>query len=204
MKSRYAVFFLSLVLALALAVPALGGPTNPVATISASAKKIANRALNAAKAAQSTANSALSNANSAQNTATSAQNAAKTAQSTATSALNSAKTAQGTANEAKTSAAEAKTAAANAQATANSKFGSTFSEFGEESGVNTTSGVGFAFCPSGSQATGGGYQTFGTGNKEVVPVIDTAYGDAWLAVLNRIPGQADSWSVQAMVVCAKP
>ena len=45
MKSRYTVLFLSLVLALALAVPALGGPTNPIASISASVKSTANKAL---------------------------------------------------------------------------------------------------------------------------------------------------------------
>ena len=39
MSKRYTVLGLSVVLALALAVPALGGPTNPIASISASAKK---------------------------------------------------------------------------------------------------------------------------------------------------------------------
>jgi hypothetical protein len=204
MKSRYAVLFLSMVLALALAVPALGGPTNPVATISASVKKTANKALKTAKAAQTTANSALSAATSAQSTANSASSAAKNAQNTANAANTAAKNAQTSANGAKAAADAAKAAADAAQATANSKFGTTFSEFGEETGPHTTSGAAFAFCPSGSKATGGGYQTFGTGNKEVVPVIDTSYGDAWLAVLDRIPGQADSWNVQAMVVCAKP
>lgn len=197
MKSRYAVFFLSLVLALSLAVPALGGPTNPVANVSASVKKTANKALKIAKAAQSTANSALSAATSAQSTANSANSTAKNAQTTANAANAAAKNAQ-------TSANAAKAAADAAQATANSKFGTTFSEFGEETGPHTVSGAAFAFCPSGSKATGGGYQTFGTGNNEVVPVIDTSYGDAWLADLERIPGQADSWNVQAMVVCAKP
>ena len=197
MKSRYAVLFLSLVLALALAVPALGGPTNPLATISTGVKATANKALKTAKAAKSTANSALAAASSAQSTANSASSAAKNAQTTANAANTAAKNAQTTANAAK-AAAEA------AQTTANSKFGTTFSEFGEESGPHTTTGVAFAFCPSGSKATGGGYQTFGTGDNEVVPVIDTSYGDAWLADLQRIPGQADSWSVQAVVVCAKP
>jgi trimeric autotransporter adhesin len=204
MKRRYAVLFLSLVLALALAVPALGGPSNPVANISASAKSTATKALKKAKAAQSTANTALTNAAGAQSTANSAQSSANTALKEAKLAQTNAGTASKEAKSAQTTANEAKTAAANAQATANSKFGTTESTFGEETGPHTTSGAAFAFCPAGSKATGGGYQTFGAGNAEVVPVIDTSYGDAWLAVLDRIPGQTDSWSVQAMVVCAKP
>jgi hypothetical protein len=51
---------------LALAVPALGGPSNPIASVSASVKQTATKALKKAKAAQKTANSALSAANSAQ------------------------------------------------------------------------------------------------------------------------------------------
>jgi len=55
MKKRYTVLGLSLVLALALAVPALGGPSNPIASVSASVKSIANKALKKAKAAQTAA-----------------------------------------------------------------------------------------------------------------------------------------------------
>lgn len=190
MKSRYAVFFLSLVLAIALAVPAFGGPTNPVATLSASVKSIALKALKKAKAAQSTANSALSAASSAQNTANSAEKNAKNAASTAGAALTAAKTAQ--------------TAAEAAQATANSKLGSTFTEFGLGSGTKTTVGADLVACPAGSTVTGGGYTTSGTGANEVVPIFTAAYGNAWLADLERIPGQADSWSVTASVTCAKP
>lgn len=197
MKSRYAVLFLSLVLALALAVPALGGPTNPLATISASVKATANKALKTAKAAKSTANSALSAANSAQSTANSASSAAKNAQTTANAANAAAKNAQ-------TSATAAKNAADAAQATANSKFGNTFSEFSPTEGPNTTSGFGLVSCPAGSQVTGGGFETSGTGANEVVPIFNSSYGDAWLADLERIPGQADSWSVRAVVVCAQP
>jgi membrane protein involved in colicin uptake len=197
MKGRYAVFFLSLVLAIALAVPALGGPTNPVATLSAGAKSIALKALKKAKAAQSTANSALSAANTAQDTANSAEKNAKNAASTAATALTTAKTAQ-------TKAEAAAAAAAAAQATANSKFGSTLTEFSEASGPNTTFGLALAECPAGSSVTGGGYTTSGTGANEAVPVFTAAYGNAWLADLERIPGQADSWSVTASVTCAKP
>lgn len=197
MKGRYAVFFLSLVLAIALAVPALGGPTNPVATLSASAKSIALKALKKAKAAQNTANSALSAANSAQNTANSAEKNAKSASGAAASASNAAASAL-------TAAKNAQTAAEAAQATANSKFGNTFTEFGIGSGTKTTVGADLVECPAGSQVTGGGYTTSGTGANEVVPIFTAAYGDAWLADLERIPGQADSWEVIASVTCAEP
>ncbi|HET7509963.1 MAG TPA: hypothetical protein VFJ65_06915, partial [Solirubrobacterales bacterium] len=72
MSKRYAVLGLSIFLALALAVPALGGPANPVANISASAKSIANKALKKAKAAQQTANAANSAAAAANSAASSA------------------------------------------------------------------------------------------------------------------------------------
>lgn len=211
MKSRYLVLGLSLVLALALAVPALGGPTNPLASISATVKQTANKALKKAKAAQQTANSALATANTANNTAdtaskaaTSASNAAKAAQTTANTAQTAAKNAQTTADTAKTAAATAQTAANNAQATANSKFGDTVTEFGETSGPNAATGSAAVSCPGSSQVTGGGFITSGTGNNEIVPTLDTSYGDAWLVAMDRIPGGANTWSVQAVVVCAQP
>jgi trimeric autotransporter adhesin len=178
------------VLALSLAVPALGGPSNPIASISASVKQTANKALKKAKNAQATANSALAAAGAAQATANSASAAAKKAQTTADAA-------QSTANA-------AKTAAATAQSTANSKLGKTFSEFGTTEGPNTTSGFGIVGCPAGSQITGGGYETSGTGSNEVVPIFNSSYGNAWLTALSRIPGQADTWSVRVVAVCAKP
>jgi membrane protein involved in colicin uptake len=210
MKSRYLVLFLSVVLALALAVPALGGPTNPIASISATVKQTATKALKIAKSAkkiansaQSTANSAQSTANSAQSTANSASTAAKNAQTTANSASTAAKNAQTTANTAVSAAAAAKAAADAAQATANTKLGETFTEFGSGSGTKTTSGSDFAECPGNSEVTGGGFEVSGTGANEVVPTFAASYGDAWLTVLQRIPGQADSWSVRASVVCAQ-
>jgi trimeric autotransporter adhesin len=204
MKSRYMVFFLSLVLALALAVPALGGPTNPIASISATVKQTANKALNKAKAAQKTANAAQSAANSAQSTADAAQKTANSAQSTAKAAQSTANAAQTAVKTAQSTADSAKTAAAAAQATANSKLGDTFTEFGSGSGTKTTTGLDLVACPAGSQVTGGGYSVGGAGTNEVVPVYTASYGDAWLASLERIPGGANTWSVQAIVVCAKP
>ena len=190
MKSRYVVLSLSVVLALALAVPALGGPTNPLASISASVKQTANKALKKAKNAQTTANSALAVAGAAQSDATKAGTSAKNAQTTANTAL--------------TTANSAKTAAAAAQTTANSKLKTTFSEFGPTEGPNTTSGFSIVGCPTGSQLTGGGYETSGTGFNQVVATFNSSYGNAWLAALARIPGQASTWNVRAVAVCAKP
>jgi membrane protein involved in colicin uptake len=203
MKRRYIVLSLSLVLALALAVPALGGPSNPIASTSASVKQIAVKALKKAKVAQKTANTALGVANSAQGAANDAkgdvnkvQKEVKTAQTTADAAKGAAATAQ--------SAADAAKAAADAaQATANTKLGETFTEFGDGSGNSTTSGLDFVECPGDSEVTGGGYTTGGTGANQAVPVFTAAYGDAWLASLERIPGQAGTWSVQAIVTCAQ-
>ena len=204
MKSRYVVLFLSLVLALALAVPALGGPSNPIASISATVKQTANKALKKAKAAQNTANSALSAAGAAQKDASSAEKTAKAAQTAANTAQATANTAKTTADGAKTTADAAKAAADAAQATANSKFGNTFTEFGSGSGSSTTNGTDIVECPGTSQVTGGGYSVGGTGTNEVVPIFTAAYGDAWLASLERIPGGTNTWSVQAIVTCAKP
>lgn len=197
MKSRYVVLSLSVVLALALAVPALGGPTNPLASLSASVKQTANKALKKAKNAQATANSALAVAGAAQADAGKALSAANSANTAAKKAQTTADAAQSTANS-------AKTAAAAAQATANSKLGTTTSVFGSTEGPNTTSGFGVTGCPSGSQLTGGGYETSGVGANEVVPIFNSSYGNAWLTALERIPGQADSWSVRVIAICAKP
>jgi len=203
MKRRYIVLSLSLVLALALAVPALGGPSNPIASISASVKQTANKALKKAKAAQNTANTALSTANGAQNAAGKAQTTADNAQKAANAAQGTANTAQSTANGAKKAAEEAQAAANAAQATANSKLGETFTEFGPFDGPNTTSGVAIAECEGESEVTGGGYETSGEGTSEIVPFYTAAYGDAWLAGLNRIPGGTKTWSVRAIVTCAE-
>jgi hypothetical protein len=203
MKRRYTVLFLSLVLALALAVPALGGPNNPIASISATVKQTATKALKKANAAQKTANTAQSTANSALGAANKAQLTADGAQKAATAAQGTANTAQATANAAKTAADAAKAAADAAQATADTKLGETFSEFGNTDAGNTTNGSSIAECPGASEVTGGGYETAGDGANEAVPIFTAAYGDAWLAGLERIPGGTNTWSVRAIVTCAQ-
>lgn len=210
MKSRYVVLFLAVVLALALAVPALGGPTNPLSSISASVKQTANKALKQSKKALQKAKTAQSTAEAAQSSANSANTAAKNAQTTATAAAAAAKNAQTTADAANTaaknaqgSADAAKAAADAAQATANKKLGETFSEFGEFT-AGTTSAASVVNCPTGSEVTGGGFTTSGAGTNEIVPTFNSSYGDAWAVSMERIPGGSKTWSVQAVVVCAKP
>jgi membrane protein involved in colicin uptake len=211
MKSRYVVLSLSLVFALALAVPALGGPTNPIASLSATVKQTANKALKKAKTAQTTANSALSAAGAAQSSADAAQKsantanaAAKTAQTTGTGAQTTASAASSAAKNAQTAADAAKAAAAAAQTTANGKFGNTTTIFGESSAnTNTTSKSDIVNCPSPQQITGGGFEATGTGGNDVVPTFNTSYGDAWAVVLERVTGApANTWGIRVTAICA--
>ena len=198
LRRRYFVLGLSVVLTIALAVPALGGPSNPVASISASAKSIAYKALRranaanrAAKKAQTTANTALSTANTAQSTAVGAQASANTAQSTAVGA--------------KTAADNAQTSANAAQATANSKFGTTAETFGTATANNNTSPKSnLAGCPSGSSLTGGGYNVGGTDPNQVTVTLSESYINSWDVQARAISGFTPTWSLVAAAQCASP
>jgi hypothetical protein len=79
MKNRYLALGLAIVLALALAIPALGGSSDPTATVSASAKTIAKKAKKKARKAKQIAKSAKNSADAAQTTANVAQAAAEAA-----------------------------------------------------------------------------------------------------------------------------
>jgi hypothetical protein len=213
MRKRYVVLGLSAFLALALSVPALGGPTNPVASISASVKSIANKALKKAKAAQATANSALAAANGAQTTANNAL-------SKANSASTEAKAAQKTANEAKTIGTEAKTIGTEAKTTANTALTKANTALTTaESKLRTTEFVAGAVttedtstpkstaveCPAGTQVTGGTFAIGGESNK-VTPTAQSGafYGPGWLVTARAISGFTPTWSLQAIAVCARP
>ena len=183
MKRRYAALGMSSVLAIALAVPAFGGPSNPVATGAASAKKTAKKALAAATAAQSTATSAQSTANGAQTTASGAQ---------------------ATANQALTAAQAAQTTATNALNAANSKLaGTNPSVVGPGSGSGSgASQTDTASCPAQFEITGGGFFTGGDGSNDVTPQFNAAYGDAWIATIEEIGGgTAENHAVTATAVC---
>ena len=226
MKKRYAVLGLSVVLALALAVPALGGPTNPIASISKSTKaiakkalkkankaqKTANNALNAANSASSTANSASSTANSASSAASKAQKAAEGAQSTADGAQNSANGAQNSANGAQSSADGAKAAADAAQASANSAkstadaaLAAANSKMSGEEHFEGEEGLtlSVAGCQNGKVPTGGGYIVTGANNNAATVTESTQYLNGWLVIADQIEGTSGaSWGVVATVDCA--
>jgi hypothetical protein len=183
MNRRYLVFGLSAFLALSLAVPALGGPSSPIATISGSAKKVAKKALRAATAAQDTANQALSTANSANTLANTANTAAKAAQ---------------------TSANNAQTSADAANANANTRFNDTTTFNGTPTADDNTDPKSAAStCPSGQHVTGGGYDIGGTDNDDEAVVTESTYGDEWFVQAQQIQGSTPgNWSLTARAVCA--
>jgi hypothetical protein len=194
MSKRYAILGLSVFLALALAVPALGGPSNPIASVSASAKKIANKALKAAKSAQNTANTANSTANTA-------LNEAKKAQTTGANA-------QGTANSAKSIAEAAKAAAAAAEANANSRVKGVNEFFGKSTAENTeTTKSTSAHCENeeAEEVTGGGFSVFGSGSNQVTIIhsepVFPIYGRGWFVEGKAISG-TPTWELQAVTFCA--
>lgn len=205
MKKRYTILGLSIFLALALAVPALGGPSNPVASVSASVKSIANKALKKAKAAQGAAESAQSTANSASNAASDAQKDANAAQKTANTAQGTATTALSTANTAKTNAATAQTAALGAKAAADNALNVANSKMSGEVQVEGPKGttVAVAACPAGKVVTGGGFIVTGTDNDAATVTESTQYGTSWLVIADQIEGTTgNTWGTVATVNCA--
>ncbi len=185
MNKRYIVLGLSAFLALALAVPALGGPSNPIAGSAANAKKTAKKALKKAKSAQNSADSAQSSANKAQSTADDAATAASGAQ---------------------TSADNAQAAATAAQATADSKFGNTTFRVSDVSVENNSTKTATSPCNSGEKPTGGGFNIGGGAPQDATASFSGSplYGGGWSATAREIDGQAGTWTLQATAVCASP
>jgi hypothetical protein len=207
MKKRYTVLGLSLVLALALAVPALGGPSNPIASVSASVKSIANKALKKAKAAQTAANSAQATANSASSAAAGASKDASAAQKTANTAQGSASTALTTANQAKTAAATAQTTANAAKAAADNALNVANSKMSGEQFVSgeTSEGSGASVgCPAGKTPTGGGFVLGGAEPNAATVTSSSQYLNGWLVSSQQIKGVAGSpsWTTAATIMCA--
>jgi multidrug efflux pump subunit AcrA (membrane-fusion protein) len=203
MSKRYAVLGLSAFLALALAVPAFGGPSNPIAGASASVKSIANKALKKAKAAQNTANGANATANAALSEAKTARDEAKKAQTTANGAQTTANTAKSTADAAKSTADAASAAAAQAEANANTRIKDSTQVVGESSGEsNTASKFASAGCGSGQPVLGGGFSVGGENNKVTVTQSEEQlYGGGWFVAAQAIAGQAPTWSITAIAIC---
>jgi hypothetical protein len=194
MKRRYAVLGLSVFLALALAVPALGGPSNPVASISASAKSIAKKALKKANAAQSTANSA-------QNTANTALTEAKKGVSAAAAAQTSANNAQASADGAKKLAEEAGAAAAAANANAENRIESAVQRSDSIAANTETSKGKSATCLSGETTLGGGFFVGGANTNISVDASERAiYVNGWFVSAHAISG-TPSWSLTTYVMC---
>ncbi|MCW2987362.1 MAG: hypothetical protein JWM24_300 [Solirubrobacterales bacterium] len=212
MNRRYAILGLAVFLALALAVPALGGPSNPVANISATAKGIANKALKKAKTAQNTANGAQNTANTAQNTANTANSTANSALTEAKKGVTNAAAAQNTANGAKAAADAAKAAAAAAQASAdaananaNTRVKSSHELFGTATPSNTeTSKTASSACSEGEVTLGGGYRVGGAGANSVTVTTqeELFYGNGWFVAASTISG-TPTWSLQALAVCGQ-
>jgi membrane protein involved in colicin uptake len=203
MSRRYAVLGLSVVFALALAVPALGGPSNPIASVSASVKQTANKALKKAKSAQNTANSALNAANAAQGSANSAQSDATKALTEAKKAQTTANTAQSSANTAQSSANAAKAAADAANANANTRVKESVQRAsGLVEGTETPKFTSVS-CLSGEPVLGGGYSIGGESNKVTVTTSEEQlYGGGWFVNASTISGQGTpNWSLLALVVC---
>lgn len=217
MSKRYVVLGMSLVLALALAVPALGGPSNPLASASKSVKKTAETALKTAKQAKKLANTANTKAGEAQTAAKNAQTSAdgagasaKKAQETADKAQTSANgakstadSAKATADSAKTTANEAKTLAEQAKTEASTKVSGVYYQFGTSSAedTETTKNVS-AFCEGADEATGGGWAFNGSTNVTVTASTPTFYGDGWFVTAKAISG-TPTWSIQANTVCTE-
>lgn len=199
MNRRYAILGLSVFLALALAVPALGGPSNPVASLSATAKSIAKKALKKANNAQKTANSANSTANAALNEAKKGVTNAATAQTAANSAKAAADKAQATADA-------AKAAAEKAEANANTRIKSASQVFGTSTATNTeTDKNASVTCPAGQDTLGGGFAVGGAGNNSVTVTNSEHlfYANGWFIAAEAITG-TPSWSLAAIAMCGSP
>ena len=188
MRRRYVLLALTSILAVALTVPALGGPSNPIATGAASAKKTAQKALKKAKKAQQKAKSAQNTANGAATAAANAQSTADTAQSAAAGAQSSADAAQASADA--------------AQATANAAFSDTDYVEGDTSASDSADKLVVAGCESGFTPSGGGWAVSGAGQDDVTVVTSSQYLTGWLVNAHEIgAGTASNWTVTANVTC---
>jgi hypothetical protein len=183
MRNRYLVLGLATFIAIAMAVPALGGPSNPIASSSANALKIAKKAKAAAAAAQTSAD---------------------TAQSTANSAISTANSANSKATAAQTAATAAQTAANNANTNANTRYDHiSHVDGGTSPSNNSDKALIAANCPAADDAaTGGGWVAVGGGERDAQVEYDsTFYNDQWVVVANDIGLDAGNWSIQVTAQC---
>jgi multidrug efflux pump subunit AcrA (membrane-fusion protein) len=207
MKKRLLVLGLSALLALSLAVPALGGPSNPIAHSAASAKSIAKKALKKskkalkkAKKAQAAADDAQTTADNAQASANQAQNTADAAQASANQAQTTAEGAQTSANQAQASADAAQASANQAQATANSKLDNLEFVVGNTTANDSNSPkTSIAVCPGNKVPSGGGFII--AGDSEAAARTSSQYFAGWVANAGETTPTAGNWSVTATAEC---
>lgn len=206
MRKRYAILGLSVFLALSLAVPAFGGPSNPVSSAAVSAKVSAKKALKVARSAKKKAKAAQASADAAQGTANQAETDAQKAETDAQKGISDAAAAQTSANTAETDAQTGITNAAAANANANGRLKSADLVIGTATALNTdNSKTASAACPSNEPILGGGYFVNGTTPRtdEVTVTTNDAvilYGHGWQATGEEINGNP-SWSILAEVTC---
>jgi trimeric autotransporter adhesin len=184
-KKRYLVLGLSCFLALALAVPALGGPSNPLATTSVSAKKLAKQAKKAAAEALAAANAAQTSANNALQQAQGAQSSANQAQNTATQAQN-------TANE----------ALAEAQTNTGTKLGLQDVQGPGSANDSDSPKQDLVVCPAGKDIVSG--QGIITSQTNATPVALTGvirFYEANLATGREVVATAQNWQITAQGTC---
>lgn len=193
---RYLVFGFAVVLALALTVPALGGPSNPVASSAVSLGKVfkvAKKARNKANAAQEGANVALARA------ATSGQ-IGFNAQVGVGQALEAAAAAQQSADNAQASADAANAEAGQVSANDLSWGIGTTTTVGPNSTNNKTV---IAPCPSGEVAIGG--FSFISTPANTDPVVYD--GDFWygteIGLAREFAATAASWSLTGQASCIR-
>jgi hypothetical protein len=187
MKRRYFVLGATLILAIALAVPALGGPSNPVSTAAKAAKDTASKALKKAKKANRNAKAAQNTADQALSDAAAARTAANNAQTTANEARTAAEAAQTTANQALTEAQ-------NPTAT---KLG--LVDIADASPSNSNDKAAVAVCPAGKVLTGGWGFTSATPNVKYQGSIP--FYEASVALGFEDPATGANWTVSSFATC---
>lgn len=198
MRKRYVILGLSVVLALALAVPAFGGPTNPIASV----KKTAQKALKNANAAKKTANSALTAAESATAGVKGVETEVNKANTEIKKLQTSVTTAQNTANSAKTIAEQAKAAAAAAEANANTRIKDSVEKFGTTTPESESTKFASVSCGANSPTLGGGYEVGGASVSAVTISEENLYEDGWFVGSSKIAGTpAGAWSLRAIAIC---
>jgi hypothetical protein len=187
MRKRYTVLALAAVLAITLAVPALGGPSNPIAQVAGSGGKALKKAKKGIRLAQA------------------AQSSADNAQNSANNALNAANGAQTSADAANAAAAAAQASADAANANANTRIQNVVARSQNVAASINGSKSATAACNAGEVVVGGGFSVGGTSANRITPEASQPgiYG-GWFASAEVINGQTNpSWSFSTFAMCGQ-